>query len=327
MKKTIISVIFSILLVAMFFSGCISGGDDNAEADTTTAPPTTTAPTNPSTTAAPTQPPTTAPATPAYVHSGCSTLYVNQDPGNARYYACDISASPEDVWSLDIGRPLSHILADYDRIFYIEFISNSYMLKCLDVNSGDLYWETSLPFLGFYDLILQDEKLYVFQNAGEKTLICYDAHDGSMLWTSEDVYDIYPDVGELIADSMTCADGKVFVTLGESGSDTVILCCFDAATGETLWHNNNDYSNRSIYPSFEGGVLYYSVLLWEENDQIIGLDVDTGDVTYVYNTPLLDNFNGRDIVVSDGRIYAMAQNMDTYELCIACISIVSNDIV
>jgi len=261
---------------------------------------------------------------------------MNQYSGNTRYYGCGISSDPEEVWSLDIEIPLSYIMADYDRIFYLDRTQSNYKLKCRDVNTGDLYWETSVPWLGFYELLLQDEKLYIFKNDEENTLICYDAHDGSMLWTSEDIYDIYPDVGELYARSMNCSDGKILLYLSSYHNEVNnnVFCCFNANNGNIIWHTNkNEYDNSSNHPSIDGGVMYYSAAKfedWTSYSKIIGLDIDTGNVAYQYTPPeRYDQLNGRNIVVSDGLIYAMTfdKSYETARCCMICISKASNNIV
>lgn len=331
MNKTCISKIVVLMLIATILSGCISGGDDVDEV-TTTAPPTTAAPTTSApttaapTTAAPTQPPTTVPPTPAYVHNECSTLFMDQDSGNTRYYDCEISDDPQEVWAQDIGLPLSHILTDYERAFYIDAAPSEHTLRCLDVESGDLYWETTLPFLSYYDMILYEEKLYVFKDGEEKTLICYDAHDGSMLWTSEDITDLFSGIGALMANGMNRGDDRILITLGEMGGERNVICVFDANNGEVLWHKTVDY-HISSHPAIENGVAYFTTLLWEENDKILGFDIDTGATSYVYSNPNVSGFNGRQLAVSEGRIYTQGQRMDDYETYVFCISTTSNTIV
>ncbi len=262
---------------------------------------------------------------------------MNQYPSNTRYYDCDISSTPVELWSIDIDFPLSYVMADYDRIFYLDRTfeqSSSYKLKCRDVGTGNLYWEVSVPWLGFYELILHDEKLYVFKNDEENTLICYDAHDGSMLWTSDDIYNIYPKVGVLYAQGMNVSGDKIFVKLGSYHNEITndVFCCFNADNGNIIWHKNKtQYSNASSYPSVDGGVMYYSISSWASDtgydSKIIGLDIDTGNVAYEYIPPeRYDNLNGRDIVVADGMLYAMTINRYTWKVCILCISTDSNNI-
>lgn len=335
MNKKALSIFFSILILATALSGCISGGGDTDDMETTTAPPTS-APTNAPTTvapttSAPTQPPTTAPATPALVHNECSTSYKDLDPGNTRYYDCSISNVPNEQWRTE-SIILSNITTDYDMVFFIARENGDYKLQSLDVNTGDLLWSKDLPFLRFYELILQDEKLYVFQNGDENVLICYDAHDGSMLWISEDVYALYPDIGDLLVRGMNYSDDKIFVTMGEAGSNTVIFCCFNAKNGEIIWHKQDQYDNHSNNLSIDGGVLYYSIMKfdgdWNTYSKVLGLDIDTGNLVYEYTPPdRYDQLNGRDIVVSNGLIYAMTVDYETYKHCIICISNTSNNII
>ena len=330
MNNKLLSILFSILIVATILSGCISGGGDSDEVETTTAPPTTSAPTNAPTTsapttAAPTQPPTTVPPTPTLVHNECSTSYRGLGPGNTRYYGCSLSNNPNELWKAELSI-LSYIMVDYDRAYLIARNSSDYELQCLNVNTGELYWATKLPFLRCYDLILLDEKLYVFEKGDEKTLKCYDAHDGELLWTSDDIMAEYPEIGD-ISVGINHYNGKIIVTGGFSGENRTLISCLDSHDGEIIWNALVDYDNIHHYPAIENGIAYYSASLYEASDKIIGLDIDTGHMVYDFSKSSIDNFNGRRIAVSDGRIYAYAQGLDTYDSYIYCISTSNSSVI
>jgi len=84
---------------------------------------------------------------------------------------------------------------------------------------------------------LVGDKLYVFTRQGEEEVIlCLNVADGKQLWQNK--YAAKPVTGPAAKQhpgprsSPTVADGKV-VTLGASG----VVSCVDAATGKTLWRN------------------------------------------------------------------------------------------
>lgn len=317
-----ISLMMIILIVASC-AGCMSGGDDNSS--TTTSAPTTTAPTtaSPTTTTPPTTgPPTSAPA--PFAHDECSTGYINFDEGNGRYYPCDSPDDPVEVWKKDILMTEAPVLVDYNRAYLFQSNYGTYEIKCYDVHTGEEYWCIVTPFMSLKDVMLKDGKLYMFQ-LDQPILHCYDAEDGSLLWSSLNVLDLYPEKYDIDLINMSYSEGKIlalmlpFEDVADWGGS--ILCCFNGDNGQVIWDFFTQDDIRS-YPAIGNGNAYYSVsyndiryeIVSNTAEGIIGINIDTGN--YVLDS-LREHYyyNSRDLVFSDGRIYALIDRLDpNYEL-------------
>ncbi|HOP09588.1 MAG TPA: PQQ-binding-like beta-propeller repeat protein [Candidatus Methanofastidiosa archaeon] len=305
-------------MVAVSCAGCMSGGDDDI--NTTTAAPSTA----PDTTAAPTTvaPTTSAPSVtsaPPMVHSECSTGYINFDEGNGRYYPCDSPDDPEEVWSTDILMTEGPVLVDYDRAYLFQSNYGTYEIKCYDVNTGEEYWYIETPFMSLEDVLLKDGNLYMFQ-FDQPILHCYDAEDGSLLWSSLNVLDLYPEKYDIDLINMSYSNGKILALMLPYDDITdwggSILCCFNGTNGQLIWDFFTEDDFRT-YPAIGNGNAYYTVALNDARydasgnyaEALVGIDIDNGD--YVLNTIKQEyEYNQSDLIFSGGRLYTLVTRMD-----------------
>jgi len=318
----VLSVIFLIIIVSSL-AGCMSGEDDGTNTDTqapTTVAPTTSAPT----TAAPTstEPPTTAPSTtsgPPMVHNECSKGYINFDEGNGRYYPCDSPDDPIEIWQTDILMTEGPVLVDYERAYLFQSNYGDYEVKCYNVHTGEEYWTINTPFMSLNDVILKDGKLYIFQ-LDQPILHCYDAEDGTLLWSSQNIMALYPEKYDIDLINMSYSNGKIlalmlpFEDVADWGGS--IMCCFNGATGQLIWNFMSENDIRS-YPAIGNGNAYYSVYYhdtfygYSENTAqgFIGVNIGNGDI--VLNSLREEySYNSRDLVFSNGCIYALVERLD-----------------
>ncbi len=349
MKNYKFCSIILLLLIIFSCAGCISGGND--EGNTTTTPteaPTTTtpAPTEPPTvTQQPTStvPPTTVPPAPEFVHSECSTNSMNFDAGNTRYYMCNAPDNPTEVWKADTLMMQGYILTDYDRAYLFQSNYGDYEVKCYDVYTGENLWTITTPFMNFQNVFLKDERIYMFQFTDVDSLYCYDAKDGKFLWNSENIMDLYPGEKRFHLSSLNYSDGKILAVLVTLADDIIAgdgrcLCCFDSSNGEILWHKIFDQDSCSR-PAIENGTAYFSTILLDQTynystndvEKIIGIDMDNGNQVYDISRDE-HYFNQRQIIVSDGKIYAIGQKRDLfgqreeYNMYLFCFSAYSDDV-
>jgi outer membrane protein assembly factor BamB len=164
--------------------------------------------------------------------------------------------------------------------------------------------------VGFADATpaLVNNKLYVFTRQGENEILqCLEASTGKQIWQTEG----YPAVvinGPAAShpgprSTPTVADGKV-ITVGISGD----LACFDAATGELLWRNE-DF--KGAVPMFYTGMspivtsgMCLAHLGGPDNGQFVAFELKSGKILWktagespTYSSPALLTVDGNMQVV------------------------------
>jgi len=104
------------------------------------------------------------------------------------------------------------VLVDYDRAYLFQSNYGDYEVKCFNVHTGDEYWTIITPFMDLNDVILKGGKIFMFQ-LDQPILHCYDARDGSLLWSSLNVLELYPDKYDIDLINRGYSDGKILALM------------------------------------------------------------------------------------------------------------------
>jgi outer membrane protein assembly factor BamB len=144
--------------------------------------------------------------------------------------------------------------------------------ECPGPSTNHTLWQTQLggPHAGCN--VVADGKVFIGTINPDNTLYAVDAFTGEILWTHENLRNVYFPI---------YANGKIY---GTQDQDTVF--CLDANTGDLIW----DYlAYAAWFPLPVDGKVFYSDGGANKTNYIIALDANTGDLIWEYNTTHIGN--------------------------------------
>lgn len=187
----------------------------------------------------------------------------------------------------NIGKGLSQPVV-YKNVIYITGLKHD----SLDVISaysmdGNLIWEKafSTAWQRTYPEsrgtpTIENNKIYLIGGSGE--LVCLSAKTGDLIWKQDPHNDFegkYQHWG--IVESVLLSDkAALYVTGGEIAT----MVAYDKTTGELLWKSKSTGGPKSYASSLLVDWGGKQIALVQSANDLIGIDVGTGEVLWTYNT-------------------------------------------
>ncbi len=167
----------------------------------------------------------------------------------------------------------SGVITDENRVFvsgnvYIPGRGYDWIVRAYEAGSGALLWESVVDFAAKDDFCrgtafaVENGTLflggYVTNAQGnlDWAVRAYHSSSGQAAWEN------FVDIGDDFVRSLSADEGRVFVGGGIDGAsvDRVLLCAYDAKTGEILWEQNTPNAYFPKVKTHEGQVLVGSTL-------------------------------------------------------------------
>lgn len=187
----------------------------------------------------------------------------------------------------DMGRGLSQAVV-YKDVIYVTGLKydTTDVLSAYDLE-GELLWdkEFSTAWRSTYPEsrgtpTIENDRIYLIGGSGD--LVCMSAKDGTILWRQkplEDYHGEYMHWG-IVGSVLLTNDAALFVT----GGDETTVVAYHKKTGDFLWKTKSVGGKRSYASSSLvkwGGL---NIALIQIDYGLLGVDVDTGEILWTYNT-------------------------------------------
>ena len=187
----------------------------------------------------------------------------------------------------NLGKGLSQAVV-YNNVIYITGLKHD----SLDVISacsmdGNLIWEKafSKAWQRTYPEsrgtpTIENNKIYLIGGSGE--LVCINAKNGDLIWKQDPHNDFegkYQHWG-IVESVLLSNDAALYVT----GGDNTTVVAYHKNSGELLWKSKSTGSPKSYASSSLVEWGGKQIALVQSANDLIGIDVGTGDVLWTYNT-------------------------------------------
>ncbi len=194
-------------------------------------------------------------------------------------------------------------------------------IKCLNVESGSVQWSEKLPFIWYYDILLNEDRMYFYNisNEGNRELFCFDL-------ASQTFDDSLEDSKYILTDKNTAyltEDGKTKLSINISGdkdipysyNDPKILRV-DSMNVLNFWSKYDNWItisniNMDILWKFETTQEYQAsiiknkyLLLYGPNTKLY--DLESHELLWIIEQPLTPNF-----AIADDILYFVSNEVAT----------------
>ena len=190
------------------------------------------------------------------------------------------------VFQMDGGIRVSPAIVD-NKIYFGDVYN---IFCCLNSDTGEKIWETSLPNgIGYSSPTVNNGKVYFAGDNFDLGIYCLNATNGEIIWR----YQIPG--GYSVFASPAVYNGKVFI--GAPNPEPGCMYCLDAETGEEIWISQNIDSPGST-------AIYNDRIYFGSYDfNVYCLDANNGSIIWKYKT------GGKEIpyihvAIYDDKLYA-----------------------
>ncbi len=214
---------------------------------------------------------------------------------------CLDRATGEEVWSSNVMGELASCMTFWNDILFVPSHKMYYPmpLYALDGATGDILWENSDSFGGYWDSspTMIDGVIYI--NGVDGSCRAINATDGVTIWeaplTAGGVYD------HLTATPVFHQDRLFF------GDQTESFYCLNADDGTIVWEVPG---NQHGSPGYADGLLFYGEYNNPDNARVVALNALDGSEVWSYAT----NSTGirSSPAITDGVVYIAGQDMNLY---------------
>lgn len=187
----------------------------------------------------------------------------------------------------NLGKGLSQAVV-YNNIIYITGLKHDSLdvISACNMN-GKLIWEKtfSKAWQRTYPEsrgtpTIENNKIYLIGGSGE--LVCINAQNGDLIWKQDPHNDFegkYQHWG-IVESVMLSNKAALYVT----GGDNTTVVAYNKNTGELLWKSKSTGGPKSYASSSLVEWGGKQIALVQSANDLIGIDVSTGDVLWTYNT-------------------------------------------
>lgn len=228
-----------------------------------------------------------------YFSSGYSVYCYDSNPLDDQVdegeYDYQIEMTQDKIWEKDYGVGNVPSPVTLDSSMGVVVFTADDQLFCLDSESGDKLWSTSID--GIYSVYhpsvtILGDKLFVITNT---YAYCYafDREEYRIVWQK-------PVNGNIVY-PITLGSNKAFISSYDSTSDQGYITCRNAGTGELLWSNTKGGKTASSYTS--GKVFSVDI-----NNMLYCLNANSGETItsyqgqYIESQPIMTSINDKSYV-------------------------------
>ena len=206
-----------------------------------------------------------------------------ENPGVAVDQIGPVALNLGPTWTYETGAGISSSPAVADGKVFIGSFDG--YLYCLDVEDGHQLWNFSIGQYVESSPAYYDGKVYTGSDNGH--FYCIDAETGQQIWNASDgngEYDPFiTGSGQMnIRSSPIVYDGKVYV----GGGTTGIFYCFNAETGQEIWHYSTGATITSSAAVADGYVYIFSGRTSGNNFFKFSVDSTTGTPVNSWSIPV-----------------------------------------
>lgn len=218
---------------------------------------------------------------------------------------------PKVLWQTTVGEGYSAPSVVADRLYLNDYDtdSNTWMVRCLDLQSGDEHWRYEVkkrirPNHAITRSAPATDGGFVFAIDPKCELHCLDARDGKLLWKKflPEAYDSqipawYNGQCPLIDD-----DKLILATGGR-----VLMTALEKGTGQPVWETDNTegflLSHSSIMPTVIDGVKQYTYTTLKG---LVGVDAATGELLWHFPWKFNTAVSSTPLPLGEGRFFLTA---------------------
>ena len=221
----------------------------------------------------------------------------------------------KNIWNIGVpeisSNQLIYKFSEDERYVYY-FDENSFMMKCIEINSGKILWKKGIdsssildePYNNYFSI---NELFIIFS---EKRIIAFNTADGSIAWEREfekevgTQYEYYS--GRIDKVSI---HNDIFILIYRDN-----LIAIDTEDGEVLWDKpiNKSMNSYDFYRTMFNGK---EILVLYETNDIYVIDVETGDIINEFHEKIIAN-NTHKVELKDNILYLYSYPSSTNGICI-----------
>lgn len=220
-----------------------------------------------------------------------------------------LPADPAIRWKAAVGIGFSTVSVARGRVFTMGNRDGTDTIWCLDADSGEVLWKHSYPCEldpRFYEggpsatPTIHGSSVFTLSKKGHAFRLGFGT--GKVIWSRDLVADhgFKPPEWSFASSPFVFEDRRIVLNVGGAGT------ALDYETGNTIWQSSRGVSGYSSpVPFRRGGKTELALFVSKE---VIGLDPESGKVTWRFASECSRNVNAADAVVSGNRLMISSSN-------------------